>query len=79
MTSADAPIPGSPLAAAGAMLLRAARGVRWYVTNLMGDTAYATYVAHQRATHPDAEPLTEREFWRARYAEQDADPGSRCC
>lgn len=26
------------------------RSVRWYITNLMGDSAYATYVEHHRAT-----------------------------
>ncbi|RQP12391.1 MAG: putative selenoprotein [Microbacteriaceae bacterium] len=29
--------------------------------------------------HPGEDPLDEREFWRQRYAEQDADRGSRCC
>lgn len=58
---------------------RGARSVWWYLTALMGDTAYRTYVEHHRAVHPDEEPLTEREFWRQRYADQDANPGSRCC
>lgn len=56
---------------------RAAKSVRWYVTNLMGDNAYATYVAHQARTHPGAPVMTEREFWRKRYADQAAEP--RCC
>ncbi len=58
---------------------RAARAVRWYLTNLMGDSAYATYAEHARRTHPGEPVLSEREFWRRRYAEQDADPGARCC
>lgn len=62
-----------------ARLRRAAAAVRWYVTSLMGDTAYATYVEHQRRLHPGASVISEREFWRRRYAEQDANPGSRCC
>jgi uncharacterized short protein YbdD (DUF466 family) len=45
----------------------------------MGDDAYATYAAHQRALHPGGVVMTEREFWRVRHAEQDANPGSRCC
>jgi uncharacterized short protein YbdD (DUF466 family) len=57
----------------------AARGVRWYVTTLMGDSAYATYLAHQRRTHPEAAPLTEREFWRQKMDDQDRNPGARCC
>ncbi|CAN7204188.1 MULTISPECIES: YbdD/YjiX family protein [Microbacterium] len=58
---------------------RAGRGIRWYMTSLMGDTAYATYVAHQRRQHPDEEPLTERQFWRQRMDDQDRNPGARCC
>ena len=58
---------------------RAAGAVRWYVTSLMGDSAYATYVAHQRRHHPDAPPVTERQFWRDRMDDQDRNPGARCC
>lgn len=67
------------LRAAGGLLLRAGRGIRWYVTTLMGDTAYATYAAHHRRHHPDEEPMTERQFWRDRMDEQDRNPGARCC
>lgn len=55
------------------------RGIRWYVTSLMGDRAYKTYVAHLAGEHPDAPPLAEREFWVQRYREQEATPGARCC
>lgn len=58
---------------------RAASGIRWYLTSLMGDRAYETYVAHQRAHHPDATVPTERQFWRDRMREQDRNPGARCC
>lgn len=58
---------------------RAARAVWWYATNLMGESAYATYVEHHRRTHPGEAPLNEREFWRKHYADQDANPGARCC
>ena len=58
---------------------RAGRGIRWYITTLMGDSAYATYVANQRRQHPDEEPLTERQFWRQRMDDQDRNPGARCC
>jgi len=62
-----------------ATVRRAVRGVGWYVMALMGDTAYGNYVAHHRSTHGDEAPLTEREFWKERYREQDLTPGSRCC
>jgi uncharacterized short protein YbdD (DUF466 family) len=55
------------------------RSVLWYVRQVMGDDAYATYAAHQRAVHPGGVVMTEREYWRMRHAEQDANPGSRCC
>ena len=58
---------------------RAARGIHWYLTTLMGDNAYATYVAHQRRHHPNAAVPTEREFWRQRMDDQDRNPGARCC
>jgi len=58
---------------------RTARGIRWYMSGLMGDDAYAVYVAHQRRTHPGAEPLTERQFWRQKMDDQDRNPGARCC
>ena len=58
---------------------RVGRGIRWYMSHLMGDSAYATYVAHQRRNHPDQEPMTERQFWRDRMDAQDRNPGARCC
>lgn len=60
-------------------VLSAVRGVRWYVTSLMGDRAYDTWVAHLALEHPDQTPVSEREFWRARYREQETTPGARCC
>lgn len=60
-------------------IARAASGVRWYVRELMGDSRYERYVAHLAATHPGAPVPTERQFWRDRHAEEDANPSSRCC
>ncbi|AHK29727.1 hypothetical protein Rwratislav_01167 [Rhodococcus wratislaviensis IFP 2016] len=45
----------------------------------MGDHDYSRYVEHLRRNHPDAEVPTEREYWKARYADADANPGARCC
>lgn len=75
----DAATGPHPLRALAAFGGRAGRGIRWYFTNLMGDSAYATYVAHLRRTHPDQEPLTERQFWRQKMDDQDRNPGARCC
>lgn len=61
------------------LVVRAGCGIRWYLTTLMGDRAYDTYVAHHRAHHPDDPPLTERQFWRQKMDDQDRNPGARCC
>lgn len=62
-----------------AALRAAGRSIRWYVTTLMGDRAYDTYVAHLHRQHPGVSPMSEREFWRARMDEQERNPGARCC
>lgn len=61
------------------LVVRAGRGIRWYMTTLMGDRAYDTYVTHLAAHHPAAQPLSERQFWREKMADQDRNPGARCC
>jgi Uncharacterized small protein len=70
---------GAALLLAARAVRRGAGAVRWYMSQLMGDSAYETYVAHQRRTHPDAEVLTERQFWRQKMDDQDRNPGARCC
>jgi len=61
------------------LVRRAGRGIRWYVRELMGDSAYEVYAAHHRAHHDEDPPLTERQFWRQRMDDQDRNPGARCC
>ena len=56
-----------------------AHGVRWWFASLMGDNAYVRYVEHLALHHPGQPPPTEREYWRAKYAEADLHPGARCC
>lgn len=63
----------------GRALVRGAAAVRWYTTTLLGDRDYARYVEHHARAHPGTEPVSEREYWRARHAEQDARPAARCC
>lgn len=55
------------------------RALAWYVTGVLGESDYQRYVAHLRRVHSDAAVPTVREYWRERYAAQDADPGARCC
>lgn len=57
----------------------AARALRWWFTSVMGDHDYERYVDHMQRHHP-GEPIPgEREYWRARHAEAEANPASRCC
>lgn len=60
-------------------ILTGARGVRWWVSSVMGDNAYARYVDHLTRLHPEAPVPSEREYWRQRHADADARPGARCC
>ena len=58
---------------------RGLTAISWYVGSVMGDRDYRRYVDHTSRIHPDEPILTEREYWRHRYAEQDRHPGARCC
>lgn len=50
-----------------------------YVGAVMGDHDYQRYVTHQTARHPGGPVLSERDYWRMRHHEQEANPQSRCC
>lgn len=65
--------------AARERLVRAARGLRWYVRAVLREDAYERYVAHLRAGHPEAPIPTEAQFWRDTYAEMERNPKIRCC
>lgn len=56
-----------------------ARNVWWYMGELVGDHDYEKYVAHMQANHPGCEIPSKKQFWRDRYRDQDANPGTRCC
>lgn len=56
---------------------RALAAVRWYVRELLGDSAYERYLTRHTREHPAHRPLTEREFWRERTAGGTTGPG--CC
>ncbi len=50
-----------------------------FVSGVTGADAYERYVEHQQRVHPEAPLPTRAEFWRDRYAEQERNPGARCC
>jgi uncharacterized short protein YbdD (DUF466 family) len=54
-------------------------GVRWYLREVSGESAYDRYVEHRRRDHPDEPVLTRRAFERARQDEREARPQARCC
>lgn len=56
---------------------RALAAVRWYVRELLGDSAYERYRTRHAREHPEHRPLTEREFWRDRTDGRATGPG--CC
>lgn len=49
------------------------------VRTIIGAPDYARYLAHQRAKHPDATPLSREEFARERERARYEGSGSRCC
>lgn len=63
----------------GASLRRALRGVRWYLREVAGETAYDRYVEHRRLEHPGAPVMTRRDFERRRQDAREARPQARCC
>lgn len=78
MSRTDAAARG-PHATPWSVVRRAGRGIRWYITELMGDGAYRVYLEHHSLRHPGEDPLSERVFWRERMDAQDRNPGARCC
>lgn len=63
---------GSPVRALLREVRRVARGI-------LGSDAYDNYLAHHRVAGGAQPPLSEREFWREKYAAQDRSPEGRCC
>ncbi len=54
-------------------------GVRWYLREVAGETAYERYVEHVRRAHPDALVMSRRDFERWRQDERENNPRARCC
>ena len=54
-------------------------GVRWYLREVTGESAYDRYVEHMRRDHPDQAVMTRREYERRRMEQREANPRARCC
>lgn len=52
---------------------------RRFARGVLGSDAYDKYLQHHFVTGCEHEPLSEKDFWREKYAEQDRNPGARCC
>nr|WP_255719973.1 YbdD/YjiX family protein [Brachybacterium sp. ACRRE] len=55
------------------------RGVRRFARGVLGSDAYDRYLHHHRITGCAHAPLSEKEFWRRKYAEQGENPSAGCC
>ena len=64
-----------PRATHAPLLARALAALR----TVIGVPDYARYLAHQRAKHPNATPLSREEFARERERARYEGTGSRCC
>ena len=58
---------------------RGARSLVRYLEGVLGADKYRVYLEHQARTHPDVQPMGEREFWRDYADWQDKNPQGRCC
>ena len=62
------------------MTLREAySGVRWYLREVSGETAYDRYVEHMRRDHPDKPVMSRRDYERRRQDQREDNPRVRCC
>ena len=62
-----------------AMTLREAfAGVRWYLREVSGESAYDRYVEHMRRDHPDQPVMSRRDYERRRMRMRDENPRARC-
>jgi uncharacterized short protein YbdD (DUF466 family) len=54
-------------------------GVRWYLREVTGESAYDHYVAHMRRDHPEQAVIARREYERRRQDQREENPRARCC
>ena len=64
---------------AHAPVREALAGVRWYLREVSGESAYDRYVEHARREHPDEPVMSRRDFERWRQDDRNDNPRARCC
>jgi Selenoprotein, putative len=58
-------------------VLRAGRGIRWYLRQATGEAKWDEYL--QRCRDRDVEPVSRRDFERHRAEHKEKNPQARCC
>lgn len=56
-----------------------ARGMRWYLREVSGESGYDRYVEHLRRDHPGAMVMSRRDYERWRQDDRNDNPRARCC
>ena len=54
-------------------------GVRWYLREVSGESAYDRYVEHMRRDHAGQPVMSRRDFERRRQDYREEHPRARCC
>jgi len=54
-------------------------GVRWYLREVSGESAYDRYVQHMRRDHAGQPVMSRRDFERRRQDAREESPRARCC
>ena len=60
-----------------ATLLRAGRGIRWYLREATGETKWDDYL--DRCRGEGVQPMSRRAYERHRAQHKENNPQSRCC
>lgn len=77
--AAVAAVATSSAVAAASAVARVWRGVRWYLREVSGESAYDRYVETACRNHPDDPILDRRTFERRRQDRDNQLPQQRCC
>lgn len=77
-TTASAPAGTGPPGGLARLRARLARA-RCLWRDFTGESAYDRYVERHRREHPDHEPMSEREWWRARAEHDERSVSTGCC
>ena len=69
----------APPSTRGARIRAGWRAIRALWRDFTGESAYDRYVERHRRQHPDHEPVSSREFWRARARFDEENVSTGCC